>query len=171
MSKQDEYRGGIPMDARLEEGSKAPAFTLLDADGNPVSLKEYLGYKVILYFYPEAMTEGCTTEACDFRDNLDSLKSAGYKVLGVSRDLPAKLREFAERDHLDFELLSDPDRTAHEAYGVWGEKQLYGKTVVGVIRSTFVLDEKGVITMALYNVKATGHVAMLRERLGVAAQA
>ena len=115
------------MDARLEEGTKAPAFTLLDADGNPVSLEEYLGYKVILYFYPEAMTAGCTTEACDFRDNLSSLKSAGYKVLGVSRDLPTKLREFAERDHLDFELLSDPDRTAHEAYGVWGQKQLYGR--------------------------------------------
>lgn len=108
-----------------------------------------------------------TKQACDFRDNLNALGSAGYTVVGVSRDEPAKLRRFREVDGLDFELLSDPDRAVHEAYGVWGEKQLYGKTVVGVIRSTFVLDENGVITLPLYNVKATGHVAMLRKKLGL----
>ena len=157
------------MPDRLEPGTKAPAFTLRDKDDNLVSLKDFAGRRVILYFYPEAMTEGCTKQACDFRDNFNSLESAGYAVIGVSRDAPAKLAKFAELDHLTFTLLSDPDHSVHEDYGVWGEKQLYGKTVVGVIRSTFVLDENGVITMALYSVKATGHVAMLRKRLGLAA--
>ena len=155
------------MTERLEAGRPAPAFTLMDQDGGSVSLESLRGQKVILYFYPEAMTEGCTKQACDFRDNLSSLGSAGYTVVGVSRDEPAKLRKFREVDGLDFELLSDPDRAVHEAYGVWGEKQLYGKTVVGVIRSAFVLDENGVITLPLYNVKATGHVAMLRKQLGL----
>ncbi|MDF1479213.1 thioredoxin-dependent thiol peroxidase [Leifsonia sp. H3M29-4] len=155
------------MTEKLEAGTAAPAFTLEDQDGASVSLSDLRGQKVILYFYPEAMTEGCTKQACDFRDNLNSLKSSGYTVVGISRDAPAKLTEFRERDGLNFELLSDPDRVVHEAYGVWGEKQLYGKTVVGVIRSTFVLDEQGVITLALYNVKATGHVAMLRKKLGL----
>lgn len=155
------------MTERLEAGRPAPAFTLTDQDGASVSLESLRGQKVILYFYPEAMTEGCTKQACDFRDNLNSLGSAGYTVVGVSRDEPEKLRKFREVDGLDFELLSDPDRAVHEAYGVWGEKQLYGKTVVGVIRSTFVLDENGVITLPLYNVKATGHVAMLRKQLGL----
>ena len=122
---------------------------------------------MILYFYPAAMTPGCTTQACDFRDNLNSLKSAGYTVLGVSQDDPAKLAEFEQSDGLNFPLLSDPDLAVHERYGAWGEKSLYGKTVIGVIRSTFVLDEEGVITHALYNVKATGHVAMLRKKLGL----
>ncbi|MEP6481035.1 MAG: thioredoxin-dependent thiol peroxidase [Rhodoglobus sp.] len=155
------------MTNRLEAGSAAPTFTLNDQNGTPVSLGDFAGKKVILYFYPEAMTEGCTKQACDFRDNLNSLKSAGYAVVGISRDAPEKLATFAKKDGLNFTLLSDPDRAVHEAYGVWGEKQLYGKTVVGVIRSTFVLDEKGVITMPLYNVKATGHVASLRKKLGL----
>jgi len=155
------------MTEKLEAGTAAPVFTLEDQDGASVSLSDLRGRKVILYFYPEAMTEGCTKQACDFRDNLNSLKSADYTVVGISRDAPAKLAKFRERDGLNFELLSDPDRVVHEAYGVWGEKQLYGKTVVGVIRSTFVLDEQGVITLALYNVKATGHVAMLRKKLGL----
>ncbi len=158
------------MDAsRLEPGDTAPGFTLLDQDGNPVTLDAFRGRKVILYFYPEAMTPGCTTQACDFRDNLGSLAKAGYVLLGVSRDAPAKNKRFAEQDHLTFPLLSDPDRAVHEAYGVWGEKQLYGKTVTGVLRSTFVIDEDGRIELALYNVKATGHVAMLKKKLGLAA--
>ncbi|MDH6181636.1 peroxiredoxin Q/BCP [Microbacteriaceae bacterium SG_E_30_P1] len=157
------------MTARLEPGDTAPDFTLTDESGAEVSLHDFRGQKVILYFYPEAMTEGCTKQACDFRDNLSSLKSEGYTVLGVSRDEPAKLAKFREKDGLNFALLSDPDRTVHEAYGTWGEKNLYGKQVVGVIRSTFVIDENGVITLALYSVKATGHVAMLRKKLGLAA--
>ena len=155
------------MTEKLEAGTAAPAFTLTDQDGTSVSLADYAGQKVILYFYPEAMTPGCEKQACDFRDNLNSLKSAGYTVVGVSRDAPAKLATFRDRDGLNFELLSDPDRAVHEAYGVWGEKSMYGKTVVGVIRSTFVLDESGVITLPLYNVKATGHVSALRKKLGI----
>jgi peroxiredoxin Q/BCP len=156
------------MAEQLEAGAVAPDFTLVDQQGASVSLSDYRGKKVILYFYPEAMTEGCTKQACDFRDNFNSLKSAGYTVLGVSRDEPEKLARFAELDHLNFTLLSDPDRTVHEAYGVWGEKNSYGRIVTGVIRSTFVIDEHGVITMPLYSVKATGHVAMLRKRLKIA---
>jgi peroxiredoxin Q/BCP len=138
-----------------------------DEHGASVSLADFRGSKVILYFYPEAMTEACTTQACDFRDNLNALKSAGYTVLGISRDDPAKLAEFTAKDGLNFDLLSDPDRAVHEAYGAWGEKSLYGKPVVGVIRSTFVIDEKGLITLAVYNVKAKGHVAALRKKLGL----
>lgn len=122
---------------------------------------------MILYFYPAAMTPGCTTQACDFQDNIASLIAHGYRVIGVSRDEPAKLATFAERDALTYPLLSDPDRTVHELYGAWGDKSMYGKTVVGVIRSTFVIDENGTITLALYNVKATGHVAMLRKKLRI----
>ena len=155
------------MAERLEAGTKAPTFTLQDQDGKAVSLADFAGQKVILYFYPEAMTEGCTKQACDFRDNLNSLKSAGYTVIGISRDAPEKLAKFREVDGLNFELLSDPDRAVHEAYATWGEKSMYGKTVTGVIRSTFVLDENGVITLPLYSVKATGHVAMLRKKLGL----
>ena len=152
---------------RLDAGTAAPDFTLLDQDGAPVSLKDYRGQRVILYFYPEAMTPACEGQACDFRDNLNSLKSAGYAVLGVSRDLPEKLLRAKQKDGLNFPLLSDPDHAVHEAYGTWGEKSLYGKTVVGVIRSTFVIDENGVITLPLYSVKAKGHVAMLRKKLGI----
>ena len=155
--------------ARLEPGTPAPDFTLLDQDGNPVSLADLRGTKTILYFYPAAMTPGCTTQACDFRDSMSSLQAAGYRVIGISRDEPAKLAEFRERDGLSYPLLSDPDHAVHTAYGVWGEKMNYGKVVEGVIRSTFVLDEDGVITEALNNVKATGHVARLRTMLGLAA--
>lgn len=155
------------MTTRLEPGTPAPDFTLPDQDGSPVSLRDLRGQKVVLYFYPAAMTSGCTTEACDFRDSITSLAGAGYTVLGVSPDEPAKLKQFAERDGLTFPLLSDADRAVHEAYGTWGEKKNYGKVVMGVIRSTFVLDEDGVVTKALYNVKATGHVARLRRELGI----
>lgn len=152
---------------RLEPGTPAPDFSLVDQDGTTVRLADLSGQRTILYFYPAAMTPGCTTQACDFRDSIGSLEGAGYRVIGVSRDEPAKLAEFRERDGLAFTLLSDPDHAVHSAYGVWGEKMNYGKVIEGVIRSTFVLDEQGVITMALYNVKATGHVARLRKLLGV----
>jgi peroxiredoxin Q/BCP len=152
---------------RLEEGDTAPTFSLPDQDGTPVSLGDFAGQNVIVYFYPEAMTPGCTTEACDFRDNLNSLKAAGYQVLGLSRDAPAKLKKFQERDGLNFPLLSDPDLAVHNAYGAYGEKSLYGKTVTGVLRSTFVVNPEGTIILPLYNVKATGHVASLRKKLEV----
>ncbi|ANP71656.1 thioredoxin-dependent thiol peroxidase [Cryobacterium arcticum] len=152
---------------RLAAGDTAPEFTLTDQNGQSVSLADYRGQKVVVYFYPAAMTPGCTTQACDFRDNLASLAQAGYQVLGVSKDTQAKLAKFAENDHLTFPLLSDEDLTVHRAYGAWGEKNLYGKVVTGVLRSTFVLDEAGVVTLALYNVKATGHVASLRKKLGL----
>ena len=155
------------MTDRLVSGDAAPDFTLTDQDGASVSLHDLRGRKVILYFYPEAMTPGCEKQACDFRDNLNSLKSAGYTVVGVSRDDTAKLATFRDRDALNFELLSDPDRAVHEQYATWGEKSLYGKTVTGVIRSTFVIDEDGLVTLPLYGVKATGHVASLRKKLGI----
>lgn len=154
-------------DHRLAAGDPAPPFTLADQDGASVTLESLRGGPVILYFYPAAMTPGCTTQACDFRDSLGALQSAGYTVLGVSRDEPAKLREFRERDGLTFPLLSDPDHTVHSAYGAWGEKMNYGKVVEGVIRSTFVIDADGSVAHALYNVKATGHVARLRSTLGL----
>jgi thioredoxin-dependent peroxiredoxin len=155
--------------ARLEAGDTAPDFTLPDQDGTAVSLASFRGRKVIVYFYPAASTPGCTKEACDFRDNLGSLAAAGYVVLGVSRDEPAANKKFADEEHLTFPLLSDPDRAVHEAYGAWGEKSLYGKKITGVLRSTFVLDEEGRVQLAQYNVKATGHVAALRKKLGLAA--
>ncbi|HEY9366581.1 MAG TPA: thioredoxin-dependent thiol peroxidase [Agromyces sp.] len=154
-------------DARLAPGDLAPDFTLLDQNGDPVTLSELRGSKVVLYFYPEAMTPGCTTEACDFRDNLNSFASAGIRVLGVSKDDVAKLAAFAARDRLTYTLLSDTDLAVQQAYGVWGEKSLYGKIVVGSIRSTFVIGEDGRIERAFYNVKATGHVARLRRDLGL----
>ncbi len=157
------------MTTRLETGSPAPDFTLLNQDERPVTLADLRGGPVILFFYPEAMTPGCTTEACDFRDSLAPLQAAGYTILGISRDEPEKLRRFRERDALTYDLLSDPDHSIHEAYGVWGEKMNYGKTVMGVIRSTFVVDESGRIAHALYNVKATGHVARVRSLIGVGA--
>jgi peroxiredoxin Q/BCP len=155
------------MTDRLSAGDTAPAFTLPDAEGNQVSLKDYRGKRVILYFYPAASTPGCTKEACDFRDSLDRLTSEGFAVLGVSPDAPAKLVNFRDNQHLTFPLLSDPDKTVLSAYGAWGEKKLYGKAVVGVIRSTFVIDAKGKIELAQYAVKATGHVAKLRRDLGL----
>ena len=155
------------MSTKLEKGAAAPTFTLDDENGSPVSLADYSGQKVIVYFYPAASTPGCTTEACDFRDNINSLKSSGYQVLGVSKDEPSALQKFKEEQGLNFPLLSDLDLDVHNAYGAYGEKNLYGKLVTGVLRSTFVLDETGTIELALYNVKATGHVASLRKKLGV----
>lgn len=155
------------MTQRLEAGMPAPDFTLLDQDGRSVSLADLRGRKTVLYFYPAAMTPGCTTQACDFRDSIASLEGAGYQVVGVSRDEPAKLAAFRERDGLTFPLLSDPDHAVHDAYGAWGEKTNYGKVIEGVLRSTFVIDEDGTIALTQYNVKATGHVARLRKLLGV----
>jgi peroxiredoxin Q/BCP len=154
---------------RLAAGDKAPDFTLVDQDGSEVSLHDFAGRNVVVYFYPAAMTPGCTKEACDFRDNLNSLASAGYQVIGISKDAPATLAQFRDRDHLNFPLLSDTDLTVHKLYGAYGEKSLYGKLVTGVLRSTFVVDAEGSIRLALYNVKATGHVASLRKKLGLAA--
>ncbi len=152
---------------RLAPGDPAPDFTLDDADGKPVSLHDFRGRRVIVYFYPAAMTPGCTKQACDFRDSLDSLAAAGFAVLGVSPDKPAKLTKFRERDGVNFPLLSDPDRGVLDAYGAYGEKSMYGKKVMGVIRSTFVVDEQGALELAQYNVKASGHVAKLRGDLGL----
>jgi len=152
---------------RLEPGDPAPDFTLDDADGKPVALRDFRGHKVVVYFYPAAMTPGCTKQACDFRDSLDSLAAAGYAVLGISPDKPVKLAKFRERDAITFPLLSDPERATLEAYGAFGEKTMYGKKVTGVIRSTFVVGEDGRIEVAQYNVRATGHVAKLRKDLGL----
>jgi len=152
---------------RLAPGDAAPAFTLPDADGKPVSLADFAGSRVVVYFYPAAMTPGCTTQACDFRDSLDSLAAAGVTVLGISPDKPEKLAKFRDRDAITFPLLSDPDRSVLEAYGAYGEKMMYGKKVTGVIRSTFVVGADGKLELAQYNVKATGHVAKLRRDLGL----
>ncbi len=151
----------------LAVGATAPDFTLLDSAGQPVTLSGLRGRNVIVYFYPAAMTPGCTTQACDFRDSLAALQADGYEVVGVSPDGPAKLARFVERDSLTFPLLSDPDHAVMLEWGAWGEKTLYGKKVTGVIRSTVVLDADGVVTLARYNVKATGHVASLRKALGL----
>ena len=153
---------------RLSPGDTAPDFTLTSDTEETVTLSGLRGRKVIVYFYPAAMTPGCTTEACDFTDSLDSLKASGYEVLGISPDEPAKLAKFRERDHLTITLLSDPDKETLNAYGAFGEKKLYGKVVEGVIRSTIVVDEEGKVELAQYNVKATGHVAKLRRDLGLA---
>jgi peroxiredoxin Q/BCP len=152
---------------RLSPGDPAPDFTLPTDDGSSVSLKDLRGRKVIVYFYPAAMTPGCTKQACDFTDSLSSLQAAGYDVLGISPDAPATLATFRDRDSLTIRLLSDADRTVMKAYGAFGEKLLYGKKVTGVLRSTFVVDEEGRIELAQYNVKATGHVAKLRRDLGL----
>ncbi len=154
-------------DTRLAPGDAAPGFTLPDADGNEVSLSSLRGQRVIVYFYPAAMTPGCTKEACDFRDSLSSLAAAGFAVLGISPDAPSKLAKFRDRDGLTFPLLSDPQHAVLTAYGAWGEKMMYGKKSVGVIRSTFVIGPDGTIERAQYGVKATGHVARLRQELGV----
>ncbi|EGD40588.1 bacterioferritin comigratory protein (thioredoxin reductase) [Nocardioidaceae bacterium Broad-1] len=152
---------------RLEPGDVAPDFTLPDDTGAEVSLSSLRGRKVIVYFYPAAMTPGCTKQACDFTDSIDSLKAAGYEVIGISKDKPAKLAKFRERDGLTITLASDEDLSVHKAYDAYGEKKLYGKVVEGVIRSTFVVDEEGKIEVAQYNVKATGHVAKLRRDLNL----
>jgi peroxiredoxin Q/BCP len=144
----------MPQTPRLEVGNKAPAFSLPDADGNTVKLSDYKGRRVIVYFYPAASTPGCTKQACDFRDSLSELNGAGLDVVGISPDKPAKLAKFRDDQKLTFPLLSDPDREVLTAWGAYGEKTMYGKTVLGVIRSTFVVDEKGKIAEAQYNVKA-----------------
>jgi thioredoxin-dependent peroxiredoxin len=153
---------------RLEPGDRAPDFTLSDDHGEQVTLSDLRGRKVIVYFYPAAMTPGCTKQACDFTDSLDSLHASGYEVLGISPDKPDKLAKFRERDGLTIRLLSDPDKSVMQAWGAFGEKKLYGKVVEGVIRSTLVVDEDGKVEVAQYNVKATGHVAKLRKDLGLA---
>jgi peroxiredoxin Q/BCP len=153
--------------SRLSPGDIAPDFTLPDADGKPVSLADYRGRKVIVYFYPAANTPGCTKQACDFRDNLTELNEAGLDVIGISPDKPAKLAKFRDNEKLTFPLLSDPDREVLQAWGAYGEKTMYGKRITGVIRSTFLVDEQGVIQVAQYNVRATGHVAKLRRDLSV----
>jgi peroxiredoxin Q/BCP len=152
---------------RLSAGDLAPDFTLTDDTEKQVTLSDLRGKKVIVYFYPAAMTPGCTKQACDFTDSLSSLHAAGYEVLGISPDKPAKLAKFRERDGLTITLLSDPDKAVMNEYGAFGEKKLYGKTVEGVIRSTIVVGEDGKVELAQYNVKATGHVAKLRRDLGL----
>ncbi|CAL9411781.1 Putative peroxiredoxin [Streptomyces sp. enrichment culture] len=157
------------MSERLQPGDPAPAFSLPDADGKRVSLADHAGRKVIVYFYPAALTPGCTKQACDFTDNLQLLAGAGYDVIGISPDKPEKLAKFREKESLGITLLSDPDKAVLGAYGAFGEKKLYGKTVTGVIRSTVIVGEDGKVERALYNVKATGHVAKLIRDLELAA--
>ena len=153
-------------DTQLVPGDPAPDFTLIDADGHEVSLSSFRGQRVIVYFYPAALTPGCTKEACDFRDNLADLNAQSVAVLGISPDQPSKLAKFRDKEGLTFPLLSDPDHAVLEAYGAYGEKVLYGKKTVGVIRSTFVIDPEGAIEKAMYGVKATGHVARLLTEIG-----
>ena len=155
------------MSDRLEVGQPAPDFTLPDPAGGSWTLSQHRGRSVVVYFYPAASTPGCTTQACDFRDSLASLQGAGYDVVGVSPDGPEALARFVEAEHLTFPLLSDPDHAVLEAYGAWGEKTMYGRTSTGVLRSTVVVDPEGSVALAQYNVKATGHVARLRQELGV----
>ena len=155
------------MTERLEIGDLAPDFTLEQANGDPVTLSDLRGQKVVVYFYPAASTPGCTKQACDFRDNIASLKAHGYTVLGISPDKVEKLQKFAESEDLNFPLLSDPDKQVLQGWGAYGEKSMYGRVSVGVIRSTIVLDEEGKVALARYNVKATGHVAGLRKQLGI----
>lgn len=152
---------------RLETGQTAPAFTLSDHTGRTVSLSDFAGRKLIIFFYPAAMTPGCTKEACDFRDSLIRLQQAGYDVVGISPDKPDKLAKFVDKESLTYPLLSDPDRSVMDAYGAYGEKTLYGKKVIGVIRSTIVVGPHGTISLPKYNVKATGHVAALSKALGL----
>lgn len=152
---------------RMSVGDTAPDFTLSNQDGKSVSLSEFKDQRVVVYFYPAAMTPGCTTEACDFRDSLSALSAADLVVLGISPDKPEKLKKFAQKESLNFDLLSDPDKTMMEAWGAFGEKKNYGKVVQGVIRSTLVIDAEGAVELAQYNVKATGHVARVRKALGI----
>jgi thioredoxin-dependent peroxiredoxin len=155
------------MSEQLQTGDTAPAFTLPDADGNDVSLADHKGRKVIVYFYPAALTPGCTKQACDFTDNLELLTVAGYDVIGVSPDKPEKLAKFRDQESLKVTLVADPEKSVTEAYGAYGEKKNYGKTYMGVIRSTVIVDEDGKVERALYNVRATGHVAKIIKDLGI----
>ena len=152
---------------RLSVGDTAPDFTLTDARGQELALSSLRGKKAIVYFYPAASTPGCTKQACDFRESLESLVSAGYQVVGISPDAPAKLAKFTEKEELTFPLLADEDHAVAAAYGAWGEKKNYGRTYEGLIRSTVVVDENGIVEVAQYNVRATGHVAKLRRDLGI----
>jgi len=153
--------------ARLDIGDEAPGFTLTSDSGQQVSLGDFAGKRLVIFFYPAAMTPGCTKEACDFRDSLGTLQGAGYEVIGISPDKPEKLAKFVAKESLTYPLLADPDKEVLEAYGAYGEKKLYGKTVVGVIRSTIVIDPEGKVELARYNVKATGHVASLAKALAL----
>jgi thioredoxin-dependent peroxiredoxin len=153
--------------ARLASGDPAPAFTLPDADGKPVSLADYRGRRVIVYCYPAALTPGCTTQAVDFTAAAGDLAEAGLDIIGISPDEPGKLLRFREKENLGITLVSDPEKAVLRTYGAYGPKKLYGKEVVGVIRSTFIVDAEGRIERASYNVKATGHVAKLLRDLGV----
>lgn len=155
------------MNQRLSEGQKAPNFTLPDANGDPVTLGDFTGRKVIVYFYPKASTPGCTTQACDFRDNIERFTADGYAVLGISPDSERAIKSFTQNQSLSFPLLSDPDHAVAEAWGAWGEKKNYGRVYEGLIRSTVVVDEQGHVTLAQYNVRAKGHVAKLRRDLGL----
>lgn len=152
---------------QLETGQPAPDFDLTDDQNNRVTLAQYRGDPVIIYFYPKAETPGCTTEACDFRDNIASLAASGYKVVGVSPDDAAALQGFRDNHQLSFPLLSDPDHAMAKAWGAWGEKTINGNTMTGVLRSTFVVNADGVLELAQYNVQADGHVAALRQELGL----
>jgi peroxiredoxin Q/BCP len=152
---------------RLAEGDSAPNFSVQNQDGNSIDLKSFRGQKVIVYFYPAAATPGCTKEACDFNSNIGALRRAGYEVLAISPDSVSKLKKFKDRQNLDFELLSDEGLAVHKAWGAFGMKSLYGRVYEGVLRSTFVIDENGKTALALYNVKATGHVEMLRKKLSI----
>ncbi|NQX12767.1 peroxiredoxin [Microbacteriaceae bacterium VKM Ac-2855] len=154
--------------ARLNAGDTAPDFALPDQNGDTVSLAALRGQKVIVFFYPEADTPACTTEACDFRDSVAGLQAAGYAVVGISRDSVAKLKSWHDSEGFGYPLLSDPELVAHHAYAVWGQKNMYGKLVTGVLRSTFVIDQAGSLTLAQYNVRATGHVAALKKKLRLA---
>ncbi|WP_346844634.1 thioredoxin-dependent thiol peroxidase [uncultured Rothia sp.] len=155
------------MEKKLEPGDPCPNFSLTDAEGNTVSSVDLRQKKTILYFYPKASTPGCTTQACDFRDNLASLASHGYQIYGISPDSSQALKNFISKESLTFPLLSDEDHSVAESFGAWGEKKNYGKTYTGLIRSTFVINEEGILELAQYNVRAKGHVAKLRKDLGI----
>jgi peroxiredoxin Q/BCP len=165
MSETDSGTDTAP--ARLSPGDPAPDFTLPDADGNQIALSAYRGRRVIVYCYPAALTPGCTTQAVDFTEAAGDLAEAGLDIIGISPDEPEKLLKFREKEKLGITLVSDPDKEVLKAYGAFGPKKLYGKEVIGVIRSTFIIDADGAIERASYNVKATGHVAKLRRDLGL----
>jgi peroxiredoxin Q/BCP len=157
----------MPETARLEPGDQAPDFALADDSGQTVKLSDLRGKKVIVYFYPAAMTPGCTTQACDFTASMTDIRASGYTVIGISPDKPERLAKFRAQGGLTFPLLADPAKQTLTAYGAYGEKQLYGKTVVGVIRSTFVIDENGKVERAMYGVRAKGHVSKLKKELNI----
>ncbi|MGO4805965.1 thioredoxin-dependent thiol peroxidase [Arthrobacter sp. 2MCAF15] len=152
---------------KLQKGTPSPGFALPDAAGRRISLADYRGKNVIVYFYPRAATPGCTTEACDFRDSLASLQGAGFEVLGISPDAPEALAAFAAEHALTFPLLSDEDHAVALAYGAWGEKLVDGEVREGTVRSTVVVDPDGLVVLAQYQVSPQGHVRALRQELGI----